>query len=103
MKPAVVVSTFPDRASISRVADQLVRDGVVACVNFGRVSSVYSWKGKVENADEYLAIFKTTQKNKGILKKALADLHPYDVPEIAEVYIDSINESYMKWIIDSTC
>jgi len=102
MKPAVVVSTFPDKRSLAKIANRLVEDKIVACVNLFRVSSVYSWKGKIESGDEYLGIFKTTQKNKGLLKKALAELHPYDVPEIAELDVISANSSYMQWIVDST-
>jgi len=102
MKPAVVISTFPDKRSLAKVADRLVGDRTVACVNFFRVSSVYRWKGGVENENEYLGIFKTTQKNKGLLKKTLAEIHPYDVPEIAELDVSSVNPSYMRWIADST-
>jgi len=102
MKPAVVISTFPDKRSVEKIARRLVGDKIAACVNFFRVSSVYSWKGKIENEDEYLGIFKTTQKNKGLLKKTLAELHPYDVPEIAELDVSSANPSYMQWIVDST-
>ena len=102
MKPVVVISTFPNKRIIIKIANQLVTDKIVACVNISKITSVYSWKGKIENDDEYLAIFKTTQKKKTMLKKYLKKIHPYDVPEIAEIDITSINSSYMKWIIDST-
>lgn len=102
MKPVIVISTFPNKRTLNQIANQLVRDKIVACVNISKISSVYSWKQKIEHNDEYLAIFKTTQKNKNILKKRLQQMHPYDVPEIAEINIDSINALYMKWIIDST-
>lgn len=101
-RPAMIVSTFPDRRRLSRIANRLVRDRVVACVNISRISSVYSWKGRVESGGEYLAIFKTTQKNKALLKRTLADLHPYDVPEIVEIDLSSINAPYMRWVEDST-
>ena len=29
-------------------------------------------------------------------------IHPYDVPEIAEIDIHSINQPYLKWLIEST-
>jgi periplasmic divalent cation tolerance protein len=56
----------------------------------------------VENVSEYLAIFKTTAKNKKLLKKKIKETHPYDVPEIAEVDVTSINKSYLNWLIEST-
>ena len=66
------------------------------------ISSTYLWKGKIEKSTEYLALFKTTKKNKNKLKTAIQNNHPYDVPEIAEIEINSINKSYLNWLVDST-
>ncbi len=102
MKPVIIVSTFPDKQSITKIANQLVKKKLVACVNIIKISSVYTWKKKIENQSEYLALFKTTKKNQLILKKELRKLHPYDIPEIAEINVDSINQPYLKWLVDST-
>ena len=102
VKPAVIVSTFPSKQSVTRIANKLVKKKLAACVNITKISSVYTWKGKVENQNEYLAFFKTTKKNQSTLKKELKKLHPYDVPEIAEINVKSINQPYMKWLVDST-
>ena len=102
MKPIIIVSTFPNKTSITKIANQLVKKKLVACVNIMKISSVYSWKGKIENQPEYLGLFKTTKKNQPLLKKELRKLHPYDIPEIAEINVDSINQSYLKWLVDST-
>ena len=80
----------------------LVKRQIVACVNVVKISSVYSWKKKIENTSEYLAIFKTTKKNINKLKNEIRKTHPYKVPEIAEITIRSLNNSYLKWLIDST-
>ena len=45
---------------------------------------------------------KLLKKNQSVLKKELKKLHPYDVPEIAEINVESINLPYMKWLVDST-
>tara|TARA_Y100000815_G_scaffold182260_1_gene166128 strand:+ start:206 stop:580 length:375 start_codon:yes stop_codon:yes gene_type:complete len=102
VKPVIIVSTFPDKTSITKIANQLVKKKLAACVNIMKISSVYSWKGKIENQPEYLALFKTTKKNQLVLKKELRKLHPYDIPEIAEINVDSINQAYLKWLVDST-
>lgn len=102
MKPVVIVSTYPNKKSISKIANDLVKSRIVACVNISKISSIYSWKGKVENSSEYLAIFKTTTKNKTLLKKKIKESHPYDVPEIAEIDVTSIDKSYLKWLVEST-
>ena len=69
---------------------------------FSKISSIYAWQGKIENTPEYLAFFKTTTKNKKSLKEKIKGAHPYDVPEIAEIDVDSINKPYLDWLIDST-
>ena len=102
VKPVVIVSTFPSKQTVTSIANKLVKKKLAACVNITKISSVYTWKGKVENQNEYLALFKTTKKNQSTLKKELKKIHPYDVPEIAEINVESINQPYMKWLVDST-
>ena len=102
MKPVIIISTYPNLKSVKKTANELVKKRLAACVNFSKISSIYSWKGKIENTSEFLAIFKTTQKNKDLLKKEIKKNHPYDVPEIAEIDVLSINQPYLKWLIEST-
>ncbi len=102
MKPVIIVSTYPDQKNVEKTANELVKKRLAACVNISKISSIYSWKGKIEKTPEYLALFKTTQKNKTALKKAIKKMHPYEVPEIAEIDVSSINQPYLKWLIEST-
>ena len=102
MKPVVIISTYPNKKSITKIANELVKNNIVACVNISKISSIYSWNGKVENTSEFLALFKTTTKNKKLLKKKIKETHPYDIPEIVEVDIISINKSYLNWLVEST-
>ena len=102
MTPVIIVSTFPSKQSVTSIANKLVKKKLAACVNIINISSIYAWKGKIENQSEYLALFKTSKKNQSKLKKELQKLHPYDIPEIAEINVDSINQPYLKWLVDST-
>ena len=102
MKPIMIISTYPNKISITKIANQLIENKIIACVNITKISSIYTWNDKIENTTEYLAIFKTTQKNKKILKEKIKETHPYQVPEIAEIAITSTNSSYLKWLVEST-
>ena len=102
MKPVLIISTYPNKKSILKIANELVKTKIIACVNISKIDSIYSWNGKIQNSPEYIAIFKTTTKNKKLLKQKIKETHPYDVPEIAEINVTSINDSYLKWLIEST-
>ena len=102
MKPTIIISTYPNKESISKIANDFVKNKIAACVNILKISSIYSWNERIENTSEYLAIFKTMAKNKKLLKIKILETHPYDVPEIVEIDIISINKSYLNWLIDST-
>ncbi|MEO9277707.1 MAG: divalent cation tolerance protein CutA [Nitrososphaera sp.] len=98
----VIISTYPDEKSISKVANLVVTKKLAACVNYTKINSVYSWKGKIEDTVEFLALFKTTRKTKQKLKKEIATSHPYQVPEIVELKMDDASPSYLKWLEKST-
>ncbi|MDE1844307.1 MAG: divalent-cation tolerance protein CutA [Thaumarchaeota archaeon] len=98
----IIVSTYPDKKSISRVAHVVVEKKLAACVNYVKINSIYSWKGKIKDAGEFLALFKTTIKSKQKLKEEIAKSHPYQVPEIVELKMDDTNIPYMKWLEEST-
>lgn len=98
----VLVSTYPDKKSIYQIAHVVVEQKLAACVNYTKINSIYSWKGKIEDAEEFLALFKTTVKSKQKLKEEIAKSHPYDVPEIVEIKMDNVSVPYMKWLEEST-
>ena len=98
----VIISTYPDKKSVFKIANIVVNQRLAACVNYTKINSVYTWKGKIERTEEFLALFKTTKKAKQLLKKEIAKSHPYDVPEIVELRMDSVNASYLDWLEDST-
>ena len=102
MKPVLIISTYPNKKSILEIANDLVKNKIIACVNISKIDSVYSWNDTIQNSAEYIAIFKTIKKNKTKLKKKITETHPYDVPEIVEIDVISINKSYLNWLIEST-
>ncbi len=84
------------------LAYQLVQSGVAACVNqVPGVTSVYTWKGKVEESQEILLIAKTrTNHVQGLIDK-VKELHTYDVPEVIALPIQGGNPDYLRWINES--
>jgi periplasmic divalent cation tolerance protein len=98
----MIVSTYPDKKSISRASHIVVEKKLAACVNYTKINSVYTWKNKIQNTTEFLALFKTTTGSKQKLKETIAKTHPYEVPEIVELKMNSVSLPYMKWLEEST-
>jgi len=98
----VIVSTYPNKKSISRVAHDVVERKLAACVNYTEINSIYSWKGKIKDDKEVLVLFKTTKELKQKLKEEIAGSHPYEVPEIVELKMDDVSLPYLKWLEEST-
>ena len=98
----LVISTAGSREEASRIATALVEAQLAACVNVvGPIDSVYRWQGKVESAQEFLLLIKTTGSRSAAVMARIRELHSYDLPEAIEVSIDGGSVEYLKWIADS--
>ncbi len=97
-KATIILSTFPSERAATIVAKNLIDNKLCACVNFTRIRSIYTWKGKLEDQQEFIALFKATKNSSEKLKSAIASMHPYEVPEIIELRISDVSKSYMSWL-----
>jgi periplasmic divalent cation tolerance protein len=98
----LVLSTTESIDQARRIAEALVDRRLAACVNIiPRITSIYRWKGKVRESEEWLLLIKTTTDAFEGLRAALKELHPYELPECIALAIDDGSEEYLKWISDS--
>jgi periplasmic divalent cation tolerance protein len=98
----IIMSTFPDEKSAISVAERLINKKLCACVNLTKVRSLYSWNNKLEDHEEYLALFKSTSSTSDELKSNIERAHPYEVPEIVELKMNKVSSGYMSWLAEST-
>jgi periplasmic divalent cation tolerance protein len=95
----LVLTNLPDRAAAEKLARTLVGEKVAACVNIlAPCRSVYTWEGKVEEADEVPCLIKTTVDRYEALERAIRAAHPYDVPEIVATPIVAGLPAYLQWV-----
>lgn len=96
---SVVLTTAPDLAVAERLAATLVDERSAACANIlPGVRSVYRWKGEVQRDDEVLVVLKTTRDGVPRLRDRLAELHPYDVPEVLALDVSDGLPAYLDWV-----
>ncbi|MEX1049510.1 MAG: divalent-cation tolerance protein CutA [Akkermansiaceae bacterium] len=96
----LVLSTFPNPEQARQIGTALVERQLAACVNLiPAVESIYRWQGKVETAAEILAIFKTSIAAYPTFQQVLAEMHPYEVPEIIALNPAEIAAPYRDWLL----
>jgi periplasmic divalent cation tolerance protein len=66
-----------------------------------QIESVYRWKGKVEEAQEWLLIIKTTAAGFERVRDVIRELHSYELPECVCVSIEDGGPEYLEWIGES--
>jgi uncharacterized protein involved in tolerance to divalent cations len=99
----VVLVTCGTAREARRIARALVEERLAACVNVvaAPIHSTYRWKGRVEQASEFLLLIKTSRKRFAALRARIAGLHSYDVPEIIALPIAVGAPAYLRWLDDS--
>jgi len=84
-----------------KLAELLVEERLVACVNYFPVSSIYRWKGKVRHDAEFVLICKTISKNFGAVEKRILEEHSYECPAVFSIPVSECSGSYLRWLEDS--
>ena len=98
----IVLTTVPTDEVGDSLARTLVSERLAACVNvLPAMTSTYRWEGKVEQASERQLVIKTTHESIDRLKSRLAELHPYDVPELIVLAVTDGGERYLEWLKQS--
>ncbi len=100
--PGLVVCTCPSQASAEGIATRLVEEELAASVNVvAGIRSTYRWQGRVQRADEHLLLVKTVAGRYASVERAIVEEHPYELPQILWVTIDSGSSDYLDWIRQS--
>ncbi|NOV28540.1 divalent-cation tolerance protein CutA [Methylomonas sp. ZR1] len=95
----LILCTCPDLEVADKLAGTLITQKLAACVNIlPGVRSVYEWQGEIETAQEHLLLIKSPQDRYAAIEATLKSLHPYQLPEIIAVAIESGSLDYLKWI-----
>jgi periplasmic divalent cation tolerance protein len=96
-----VVTTTETREDARTIARETVRAGAAACAQIaGPITSTFRWKGRVEEAEEFLCIMKTTLEAYDFLEQTIRSHHGYEVPEIIALPIEAGGGDYLGWLRD---
>lgn len=79
------------------IADSLLEQRLVACVEFMEIKSKYHWKGGLETADEIKLIMKTIAANFKKVETAVAKLHGYDSFVLEQIPLTNLSADAKAW------
>ena len=94
-----VFTTTKKKDDAGEIARDLVENRLAACAHIvGPIQSIYRWKGKIEEEEEWLCILKSRYDRYEKLEKRLKDIHPYEEPEILAFSVVKGSRSYLSWL-----
>jgi periplasmic divalent cation tolerance protein len=93
------ITTTDSREAADALSRSAVEARVAACGQVaGPIQSTYWWQGRVDTAEEWCVVFKTTAERYPALERHIREHHGYDVPEIILIPIVAGNPSYLTWV-----
>lgn len=97
----LVLTTLGESTDAAAFARVLVSDRLAACVNvLPPMTSLYWWKGAVEEDREQQLVIKTTGDRVAAIEARFRELHPYELPEFVVLSVDA-SDAYLKWARDA--
>lgn len=94
--------TAKNKSEAEKIGRTLLEARLAACVNiFDTMTSLYWWKGKIQNEKEAVLIVKTTKALFSKICKTTRLLHSYSCPCILQVQITDGNKEYLKWLMEN--
>ncbi|XP_052019726.1 protein CutA isoform X1 [Apodemus sylvaticus] len=91
--------TCPNEKVAKEIARAVVEKRLAACVNLiPQITSIYEWKGKIEEDSEVLMMIKTQSSLVSALTEFVRSVHPYEVAEVIALPVEQGNPPYLHWV-----
>jgi periplasmic divalent cation tolerance protein len=99
----LMLTNLPNREAACKLAEALVGARLAACVNvMAECVSVYRWNGAVETAAEVPVLIKTRTELYSDVEAFIRAHHPYELPEVIALPVQSGLASYLAWVTAET-
>ena len=99
----VVLTTLSSPDEAATFVRALLDRRLIACgTMLPGARSLYRWEGKVADEQEIVVLLKTRSARLEALQIAFRELHPYKVPELLALPVESGLAKYVEWINDET-
>ena len=97
----VIFNTCGSAEEADRIARLLLSERLAACVSVvAPVRSYYFSEEKLEVAEEWLLVIKSSSGLFARLRDALEAAHSYQIPELMAVPISDASPKYLRWMTE---
>jgi periplasmic divalent cation tolerance protein len=93
-----IYTTVPTKEAAEMLGDRAIDMSLAACVDSWPITSKYMWEGKKQTVEQYMLMFTTHSSMAPDLETYIKENHPHDVPLVARVVIDVVNNAYQEWV-----
>lgn len=90
----IIAGSMEEAKKIGKV---LLSKRLVSCVNIWKISSMYWWKGDIQDDEEFVLLAKTTSEKVGAVEDEVLKLHSYELPCIVWWKVEG-HKPYISWI-----
>ena len=98
-KMVLVYMTAANNSEALAIANELVTQGLAACVNiFDQIHSIYKWDGELHYDKEVVMIAKTTELRVQELVEIVKTNHSNECPCIVAIPITDGNPEFLDWV-----
>jgi len=102
-QPIVVYVTFDSEEEARMIARTVVEEKLAACANVRTEgTSYYTWNAALEEAQEWIVLFKTQHARFAALQQRIVALRSYDTPCVIAWELRDGHPGYLAWIEEMT-
>ncbi|KAG3287830.1 protein CutA homolog [Marmota monax] len=96
---SIVFVNCPNEQIARDIARGILDKKLAASVNIlPKTSSLFFWKGEIEEATEVLLLIKTKTSKVLMLSGFIRLVHPFEIPEVFSLPMDQGDVHYLKWL-----
>ena len=98
---SIVYITAANLEEAQKIGKTLVNERLAACVNIFPIQSIFRWKEKIDEANEFGMIVKTKSNKIKEIEQRVKELHSYEIPCVVSFRMDEGSDDYLEWIEES--
>ncbi len=98
---SIIYITTGNMEEARTIGKTLIKERLAACVNIFPITSIFRWKDKIDESEEFGMMVKTRSEKVKDIEKRVKELHSYEVPCIISFRMENGSSDYLEWIEES--